>query len=48
MLAVLALPLASFTPPEQFERFAHFKFAVPFVKGDALNSAAVATGSCWL
>jgi hypothetical protein len=48
MLAMLALPFAVFTSPEQFERWAHFKYAVPFVKGDALNSAAVATGSCWL
>lgn len=48
MLVVQLLSAAAFTPPQQFERWSHFKFAVPHIKGDAINSAAVAAGSCWI
>jgi len=39
---------ATFPPAAQFERWSHFKWAVSRFSLDALNQAAVATGSCWL
>ena len=39
---------ATFPPAAQFERWSHFKWAVPRIANDTLNQAAVATGSCWL
>jgi len=48
LLVVAALSLTGFAPAEQFERWAHFHWALPKVQGDALSQAAIATGSCWL
>jgi len=52
MLALTALVSLSFSgtfsPAEQYERWAHFNWALDTIEGDALNQAAIATGSCWM